>query len=144
AATPRFPMRSIHPFRSKRRERGAVLILTALTLVVVIGAVGLAVDSGRGYGVKARLNAAVDAAAIAAARALSEGATDAERIARARNTGERFFTMNYPANFMESTVSSPTINAQRLANGRWVVVVSATADMPTTFMRVLGRTQYDV
>jgi Flp pilus assembly protein TadG len=137
-------MRSIHPFRSKRRERGAVLILTALTLVVLIGAVGLAVDSGRGYGVKARLNAAVDAAAIAAARALSEGATDGERIAKARETGTRFFTMNYPANFMSSTVSAPSINAQRLESGRWVVDVSASADMPTTFMRVLGRTQYDV
>jgi len=137
-------MRSIHPIRSKRRERGAVLILTALTLIVLIGAVGLAVDSGRGYGVKARLNAAVDAASIAAARALSEGITDAERISRARDTGTRFFNMNYPPNFMGSTVSSPTINAQRLENGRWVVDVSATADMPTTFMRVLGRTEYDV
>ena len=126
------------------RQRGAILILTALTLTVLIGAAGLAVDAGRAYGVKARLNAALDATAIAAARALSEGATDADRIARARETGNRFFTMNYPADFMSSTPSAPTINARRLANGRWEVDVSATAQMPTTFMRVLGRTEYDV
>ena len=128
----------------RRRQRGAILILVGLTLIVLIGAVGLAVDSGRAYGVKARLNAAVDAAAIAAARALSEGATDADRLSRARETGERFFAMNYPQGFMSSTPSTPSINAQRLENGRWVVDVSATAEMPTTFMRVLGRTEYDV
>lgn len=126
------------------RQRGAIAILTALTLTVLIGAAGLAVDAGRAYGVKARLNAALDATAIAAARALSEGATDAERITRAQETGNRFFTMNYPADFMSSTPSSPTINARRLSNGRWEVDVSATAVMPTTFMRVLGRQHYDV
>lgn len=137
--------RSLSPLREMpRRQGGAVLILTALTLTVLIGAVGLAVDAGRAYGVKARLNAALDAAAIAAARALSEGVTDADRISRAQQTGNRFFTMNYPNDFLSSTPSAPTINAQRLSNGRWVVDVSATAVMPTTFMRVLGRTQYNV
>lgn len=137
-------MRSIGLLPPKRHQRGSVLILTALTLVVLIGAVGLAVDAGRAYGVKARLNAAVDAAAIAAARALSEGSTDSERIARARETGGRFFTMNYPNDFLSSTASAPAIDARRLESGRWVVDVSATAEMPTTFMRVLGRTKYDV
>ncbi len=137
-------MRSIASLTPRPHQRGSVLILTALTLTVLIGAVGLAVDSGRAYGVKARLNAAIDAASIAAARALSEGATDADRIARAQNVGEKFFWMNYPNDFLSSTASTPVINAERLDNGRWVVDVSATADMPTTFMRVLGRTQYDV
>jgi Flp pilus assembly protein TadG len=137
-------MRKTPSLSNRLRERGSILILSALSLVVLGGAVGLAVDSGRAYGVKARLNAAIDAAAIATARALSEGATDADRISRARSAGLRFFTMNYPNDFMGSTVSTPTINAQKLENGRWVVDVSATAEMPTTFMRLLGRTEFEV
>ncbi len=120
------------------RQRGQVLIIVGLSLVVLIGAVGLAVDSGRAYGVKARLNAAVDAAAIAAARALSEGADDNARRQNAIAVGERFFRMNYPDGFLGSTPSAPTITAVHEASGYWRVNASATANMPTTFMRVLA------
>ncbi len=120
------------------RQRGQVLIIVGLSLAVLIGAVGLAIDSGRAYGVKARLNAAVDAAAIAAARALSEGADDNARRANAIAVGERFFRMNYPDGFLGSTPSAPTITAVHEASGYWRVNASATASMPTTFMRVLA------
>ncbi len=126
------------PHRSEARQRGQVLIIVGLSLAVLIGAVGLAVDSGRAYGVKARLNAAVDAAAIAAARALSEGADDNARRANAVAVGERFFQMNYPDGFLGSTPSAPTITAVHEASGYWRVNASATANMPTTFMRVLA------
>lgn len=124
--------------RLAARQRGQVLIIVGLSLAVLIGAVGLAVDSGRAYGVKARLNAAVDAAAIAAARALSEGADDNARRANAVAVGERFFRMNYPDGFLGSTPSAPTITAVHEASGYWRVNASASANMPTTFMRVLA------
>jgi Flp pilus assembly protein TadG len=123
---------------SAARQRGQVLILVGISLAVLIGAVGLAIDSGRAYGVKARLNAAVDAAAIAAARALSEGADDNARRANAVAVGERFFRMNYPDGFLGSTPSAPTITAVHETSGYWRVNASATASMPTTFMRVLA------
>ena len=44
--------------------------MVALCLTLMTAAVGLALDSGRGYLVRARLGAAVDAAALAAARAV--------------------------------------------------------------------------
>ena len=75
---------------------------------MLIGAVGLAVDAGRAYGVKARLNAAVDAASIAAARALAQGADEDARIANAQATAVRFFNLNYPTDFLSSTPSAPT------------------------------------
>jgi len=129
----------MHPHRlAPTRERGQVLIIVALSLAVLIGAVGLAIDSGRAYGVKARLNAAVDAAAIAAARALAVGDNDTARIANAQATGKRFFDMNYPDGFLGSTPSEPSITAVHEDSGYWRVNVSATADMPTTFMRVFG------
>ncbi len=134
----------LHRPAARRRQRGQVLILVGLTLIVLIGVVGLAIDSGRAYGVRARLNAAVDAASIAAARALASGADDAARIANARAAAVRFFNLNYPADFLASTPSAPTTSAVREPSGRWRVSVSATADMPTTFMRVLGHTNVDV
>lgn len=126
------------PLLSASRQRGQVLIIVGLSLTVLIGAVGLAIDSGRAYGVKARLNAAVDAAAIAGARALSEGADDNARRANAVAVGTRFFQMNYPDGFLGSTPSAPTITAVHEASGYWRVNASATATMPTTFMRVLA------
>jgi Flp pilus assembly protein TadG len=126
------------------RQRGQILILTGITLIVLIGAVGLAVDTGRAYGVKAKLNSAVDAASIAAARALAQGSDDTTRVANAQAAAVRFFNLNYPADFLGSTPSAPSTSAVKEANGRWRVRVSATADMPTTFIRVLGQTQVNV
>jgi Flp pilus assembly protein TadG len=137
-------MRKNQSTKTSGKQRGGVLIMVACTLVVLIGAVGLAVDSGRAYGVKARLNAAVDAAAIAGARALAEGVDDAARIASAEKAAERFFDLNFPTNFLSSTPSKPATGAVREDSGRWRVTVSATADMPTTFMRILGQTKVDV
>ena len=137
-------MRALSRALLRRGQRGQILILTGLSLIVLIGAVGLAVDAGRAYGVKARLNAAVDAASIAAARALAQGADEDARIANAQATAVRFFNLNYPTDFLSSTPSAPTTSAVREETVRWRVRVSATAEMPTTFMRVLGRTELNV
>lgn len=138
-------MRHLHrKLPAARHQHGQVLILVGLSLIVLIGAVGLAIDSGRAYGVKARLNAAVDAAAIAAARALATGVDDTQRITNARAAATRFFDMNYPTGFLGSTPSAPSIAAVHEATGYWRVSVSASAQMPTTFMRVLNNTNVTV
>lgn len=129
---------------TRRRQRGQVLILVGLILVVLIGAVGLAVDSARAYGVRARLNAAVDAASIAAARALAVGSNDGERISNAQAAATRFFELNYPDGYLGSTPSTPIASAVREASGHWRVSVSATADMPTSLIRVLGAGDVEV
>lgn len=126
------------------RQRGQVLVLVGLTLIVLIGAVGLAIDSGRAYGVKARLNAAVDAAAIAGARALATGVDDATRIANAQAAAARFYNLNYPDGFLGSTRGAPSTTAVHESTGHWRITVSGSAEMPTTFMRVLGPMGTDV
>ncbi len=124
--------------------RGQIAILTALTLVVLIGVVGLAIDSGRGYGVKSKLNAAVDAASIAAARAVVEGANDSTRIANAQAAGLKFYNGNFPVDYLGATRNVPVITAVHQSSGYWQIAVSGSADMPTTFMRVLGQTNVSV
>lgn len=51
-----------------RDEAGGVAVVFGLSLVPLLGSVGVAVDAGAWYGERTRLQAAVDSAAIAAAR----------------------------------------------------------------------------
>ena len=47
-----------------------------------------------------------------------------------------FFQANFPAGYMNATVNGPTIVIDELAEK---LTLSASADIPTTFMRVLGK-----
>lgn len=58
----------------RRRQRGAVAIIVGLSLAVLIGFVGLALDLGKLYVTKSELQNSVDACALAAARDVT-GAT---------------------------------------------------------------------
>ncbi|MCB1492787.1 MAG: pilus assembly protein, partial [Rhodobiaceae bacterium] len=69
-----------------RETGGNVLILFALCLPLVILAVGAAVDFGRGADAQVKIQSALDAAALAGAKAISQGETDkdeVEKIAKA-------------------------------------------------------------
>ncbi len=132
------------PLQRFRRQRGQILILVGLSLIIMVGMTGLALDSGRGYAVKAKLNAAVDAGSIAAARAIVKGASDSERVSNAQAAALRYFNLNYPADYFGAPRPTPSISAVRDSDRRWNVTVSAVATMPTTFARVLGKDLVDV
>jgi Flp pilus assembly protein TadG len=119
--------------------KGQVLVVTAIVLVVLVVLVGLAIDSGRSYSVKAKLNAALDAAGIAAARQIANGTQPAI------DAATTFFNSNYPAGYMQSTPSFcpdsggvPIITTDP-SSGDIAITVSATATMPTLFMKVIGQ-----
>ncbi|OMG75351.1 pilus assembly protein TadG-related protein [Burkholderia ubonensis] len=57
--------------RGKRRQRGAVAVVVALALAVLIGFVGLALDLGKLYVTRSELQNSADACALAAARDLT-------------------------------------------------------------------------
>jgi Flp pilus assembly protein TadG len=117
---------------------GSVLVLTTISLVLLLGVVGLAVDTGGAYGVKAKLNAAVDAAALAAAKAVAEGEGAARAAAR------KYFAANIPEGYLRSDPELTGVSISYNAAGDATIDVSATAPMPTTFLRVIGKDQYDV
>ncbi|MCR5704624.1 MAG: Tad domain-containing protein [Eubacterium sp.] len=56
----------------RRDERGATAVIVALMLVVLLGAVALVVDLGRGYTLKAQMQSACDLAALAGAKKLPD------------------------------------------------------------------------
>ncbi len=67
-----------------RRERGQVLIMFALALVVLLGFAGLAIDVGRLVAERRHVQNAADAGALAACVRLIDGGTDAEAAAAGR------------------------------------------------------------
>lgn len=75
-------------YAAARRQRGAVAIMTGLTIAVLIAFLGIAVDLGRLFVFKAELQTAMDACALAAASGLRPGLNDPNALNRARAFGK--------------------------------------------------------
>lgn len=126
-----------------KKQSGQIVLTVALSAIALIAAVGLAVDSGMGYLVKAKLNSAVDSASLAAARAVTQGNTEDAQRASARQSAKEFFDINYPANYLMST---PVLNTVGVTfdKGKVTIDVSAKASLPVSLMGVLGFKTLDV
>ncbi|HEY4135031.1 MAG TPA: pilus assembly protein [Alphaproteobacteria bacterium] len=110
-----------------RDRRGGIAVFLATAIVPLIGILGLAVDTTRGYMVKSRLSQALDAAALAGGRVIFSTTRDADI--------QMYFNANYPAGYMGAAVTGPTI-AVNGTNDKLTLQASAVVD--TTFLRVLG------
>jgi Mg-chelatase subunit ChlD len=115
-------------------EDGFTLVYMAGLLTTLVLFAGLAVDTGRAYVVKAQLTKAVDGAALGAARALNSGDP--------RGAASRIFRANFPAGYLGTTSvtdsNDPSFFSSRVvpATGVNIVTVTASAVLPTTFMRM--------
>jgi Flp pilus assembly protein TadG len=132
----------IRHHRVLSNERGYALFYMAVCMTGLGLFVGLAVDAGRAYVVKAQLSKAVDGAALGAARMLNSGDPKGE--------AGRIFRANFPAGYM-GTSSSTNPNDPGFfsistveATGLNVVNVNASAVLPTTFMRLANVNQVTV
>jgi Flp pilus assembly protein TadG len=72
--------------RRPRDARGQVLVMVAILLVILLAFAGLAIDVGRQSAEHRHIQTAADAAALAACRALIDGASDNAAAADARQT----------------------------------------------------------
>src|ERR1035438_8669804 len=104
----RDPSSNPHAVRRSRghlRRRGVITVYVALTSLVLIPVAGMAIDFSVLYNVKARLQAAVDAATVAAGETLQRTTKmkNAAQIASVKATAQAFFNANYPAGFWGST-----------------------------------------
>src|SRR5580693_8912161 len=130
-------------------ERGISMIFTAMTLVFIVPMVGLAIDAGILYTVKGKLQMAVDAASLAAARALSRGNDDATQQSNARAVAHEYVLLNFPNGYFN--VGTPTFGSgssgisidESVANQR-SVSVTASVTAPLYFLRWLGSTNTTV
>src|SRR5580704_13504129 len=99
-----------HMRRSVRhsRERGFAIMFYATMLFFTIGCVGLAVDVGTIYLIKARLSAATDAAALAAGRSVNLALNIGQAQTNAVASANQFFAANFPNGYL-NTLGSPTV-----------------------------------
>jgi Flp pilus assembly protein TadG len=113
--------------RFAAERRGSVAVLVGAGIVVLVGFVGVATDTARGYLVKAKLSQALDAAGLAGGKAFSTSNRDADI--------QMFFDANFPSGFMGAQIVGPIATIDD-ANQKILLTANATID--TTFMRVLG------
>lgn len=127
------------------RRKGMAVVITALMLVFVIPVVGLAIDAAILYSIKAKLQTAVDAGAIAAARTLNKGLTLGEQAGNAQAKATAYFFANFPeGEFGATNVTVPTPDVSESGYRRRTVSVTGHVMAPTYFMRLFGYTKTKV
>ncbi len=125
---------------NSRREKGIITLLGVLMLFfIVVPIVGLAIDGGAMYMIKAKLQTSVDGSALAAARGLSEALDLTSQQGAATNTAVRWYHANYPTGWMGvGTVADPTVSYPAAPPRTIIVHVDGSVVAPTWFMRIMG------
>jgi len=121
-------------------ETGAVAIIFALSLLVLIGFMGLALDVGNLYYQRRVMQTAADAGALAGASEIYRGRTNAgdpivQAAALAGTAANEFADDTDGINVV---VNQPPASGFYAGNSRYVEAI-ITRTSPTFFMRVLGR-----
>lgn len=78
-----------------------IAVFLGLAIVPLVGAIGIGVDTARGFLVRSRLSQALDAAALAGGRVMFETYRDQDVT--------MYFTSNFPNGFLGATVGTPVI-----------------------------------
>lgn len=110
--------------KKSEKERGSVVVLVALGLTALIGVGALVTDVGMFYAQKAKLQNAIDAAALAGVQELPENPTLAQQIA------QDYATRN--------SVSDITVDFEA-QNSK--IIVTAKEKVPTYLARIWGITE---
>ncbi len=146
-------MRAVYPRnrqnqRDQRRagQRGFAIVFFATMLIFVVACIGLAVDVGTIYMIKARLSAAVDAAALAAGRSVNLANSLGAAQTAAVTTADQFFAANFPTGYFNTGPSAPTVtptlSEENASNGTpdgiLDIAVTATVAAPTYFMNIFN------
>ena len=146
------------PDRQRSNERGSVVMMTAVFMVILFLMLGLCIDVSRIYMIRAELQNAADAAALTAARELNSGTTGIDdAVARATsivNTqGFEKFGVTIPAANVEfsanvddgyMSAAAAKANAATAATIRYVRVTTQTTQTAILFgMAALGSTHLE-
>jgi len=130
----------MHHLKPTNREKGTSLFIGTIALVFIVPLIGLFIDVGILYSAKARLQAAVDGAALAAARSLNLGQTTAAQATTAKQNAVNWFYANFPTGNWATTntvMSTATVTVQDDPNNPQLrdVNLTASTQVPTWFMR---------
>ncbi len=135
------------PHLRRKRQRGATLLLfTILVALVLIPLLGLAIDGAIVFWVRAKLSAAVDAAALAGGRSMNVYETQAQNTGTAVTVAQEWFSANYPTGWLGTSIvgGTPSVTVQPTQTATQQVNVSASAVVPLYFMRLLGKSSITI
>ncbi len=130
------------PIRSLLKDQaGNTLIILVASLVPIIGIIGSAVDLGRGYMTRTRLQQACDTGVLAARRSMTDPSILTDTAAQ--DEGQKFFQYNFTNGTFGIDTDASTF---QLAEGSEAGSISASANVsvPTTLFRIFGQTEIDV
>jgi hypothetical protein len=113
-------------------ERGQIVVLLSISLVVIVMCVGLSVDLGLAYWTKAKLQRAVDAGCMTGMKNLG-----AQGQSGATSSGSASFDANYHVTGIDANAPVRTFSFPSPVAGVTEVSVTATATINTLFMRVV-------
>ena len=123
------------------KQRGAALVLVALSMVMLVGALLLAVDVGAAYAVRRQLQNAADAGALAGAAVLARGGTDAQVWAEV----DQYVGLNDATGFTAwYTPGGELVGAGSVPGDATGVRVTATGPLPSFFRKPFLRMMGDV
>ena len=116
-------------------DSGAVAPLVGVCAIMLVGAVGLAVDVGRGQVAQSKLQAALDSAGLAAGAVVTK-LDDTQLKAEAR----KYLDANFAGYTVDATIDPDADGGFVLETSEndKIVTLSARATLPTTFMRIFG------
>jgi Flp pilus assembly protein TadG len=148
----------IHSFQfGRQRQKGFALLLTCLTLVVLIGIAGLALDSGRMYIVRSELQGFTDSASLSAALELdgtAEGIVRAKQAVFQTSRTTQWDMQTKTVTGFTSVFARPTADIPNQPDpaswntdppnpmGYRFVQVVASAPVPLVFMRAFLSAQF--
>lgn len=124
--------------RTRRNTGFSVLALAAIA-IPLMAIIGISIDTGIMYLIKGKLSAAVDAGALAGARALSRGDTGTAQETRAKAVADGYVKANFKAGYMMSrnlTIPVATIDTT-VANQR-SLSLTANVEAPVLFLGIVG------
>lgn len=101
--------------RPRQDERGAVAVLVAVGAVALLLLVGLVVDFGQVFAARARLQSAVDSAALAGAQEFCLGRSNSEQEAAAVAAAEQYAGLNGDAPLSLKAAESGRVSYLRLS-----------------------------
>lgn len=131
------------------RERGIAVLIVAVSMLVLIPVLGLAIDGGVAFVVRTRLSAAMDSAALAAGRGINLDSTVALAQAQAITQATNFFNANFPPGYLNTSslaanrVLNVTFTLNNGSNGKpnGILTIGVTGSVvaPTYFTQYMGK-----
>jgi len=135
--------------RFRKDRRGNVAVIFGIACVPLITAIGLAVDYSEATRIKAKMQSAADAAAVAAISQQSAGWLAAStmsgngEVTVAETDAKNIFNGNVTA--AASLYNGLVVNATVTKTGPTLTsTVTFSANVPVTFLKVIGKTQFSM